>query len=406
MLNRNMIGLLALALSAGLTLSACGDDSTENNADTGALIDAAVDSGTEDAGTDTADPGCTSDEDCSTSGFMCETSTGECVAAPSGCELTGADRPARCDETFDSTTFGPGSLVTSFEIAGLNAAGDGTTCCFDYNADQTHQKADPEIDNALGEALDGLYLGELNTSLADSINSGDLLLAFEHDGLTDLTAGESYGLNFFLGEYDTDDNLLIDPASLDEGTYPQARVNNAMIDGDALTAGPGVVQISVDLLGTPLSLLISDAKIETSIDTANSSIADGVTMTSGKLGGVIRVTDLLEAVNGYASSSCECLGLDGDPLIHYNPENVGCYTEDPNDPEDGMYQGKECGCAEVDASSCTNSCGDIAGFCGIAYGILPGLSDVDTDGDEEPDAVSIGANFETEATTFSGIAAE
>jgi hypothetical protein len=415
MLKRTMIGLMALALSAGLTLTACGDDDPAGN--NGGTNNGAADAGDtnggggDDAGDTTPEPdaeeqGCTTDEDCSP-GFMCETTTGECVAAPSGCELTGEDRPARCDETFEDTEFGPGSLITSFQIAGANDDG-GSDCCFDYNADQDHSKATPGIDNALGVTLDGLALGDINDGLQESIDSGDLLLVFEHDGLTGLDAGDDYALNFFLGEYDVDDNLLIDPASIDDGTYPQARVENASITDGVLTAGPGIVKLTIDLLGTPLTLVISDAQIEANIDAENSSMEDGVAMTEGKLGGVIRVTDVLEAVNTYAATSCECLGLEGEPLIHYNPENIGCYAEDPNSPEEGMYDGKECGCnPDITPSACEGTCSDLGGsYCGLVYSIIPSLSDVDTDSDGEPDAVSIGANFSTEAANFTGIAAE
>lgn len=416
MLKRKMIYLMALVLSAGLTLTACGDDApagnngdSTNNGGTDAG-DTSVDDATDDAGTDTGgdSEGCTVDGDCN-EGQVCEVSTGLCVAAPSGCELTGDERPERCDQTFEETTFGPGSVVTSFQVAGL-LPDETPECCFDYDSEQ--DDGDADIDNALGELLVQFdQLDSINTSLSESIANGELILMFEHDGLTDLSAGETYGMNFFLGEYDENNNLLIDPASIESGTYPQARVENATIDGSSLSAGPGMVRLNIEVLSTPLSLVISQAKIEAEIDTANSSIADGIVMTGGKLGGVVRVDDVLDALNGYVETTCGCLGLEDKPLVTYDPNNISCFR-DADDPEDGMYQGEECGCNSDSAGqdACTaageDTCTSIASNCGLIYSVLPTVADVDTDGDGTNDAISIGTTFETEGAVFTGIAAE
>lgn len=459
MVNRRIIGMMAVLLTASLSLTACGDDSSSNNgnnnggndvgADAG--MDAAQDGGdmdaTEDGGGEDADQGCTSDDDCAP-GMMCETDTGACVEAPSGCDLTGDERPARCDQDFAGTTFGPGSLVTSFQIAGRNVGGTADPeCCFDYNGDG-------EIDNSLGGTLIGVSadtFDSLNASLASSIADGSLILAFEHDGLTDLSAGEDYKLNFWLGQLggvdcsvqancsdaacantaacagsgdtfedcstDTDEDgdgdagcadsdctdtaicaeldtsaIEIDPNSVDQGTFPQAQVDNAKIDGDKLSAGPGSVKLSIDLLDTPLELVISNAQIEADVDTTQSTIADGIWLTNGKLGGVVRIDDILDGVNNFAST-CDCMGLSGDDAISYQANDVAGTAE--------------CNVGTTEADACTadgqDSCATIAKNCSLVVNVLPLLADIDTDNDGTNDAVSVGAKFETVGTTFSGI---
>ncbi|QDG50881.1 hypothetical protein FIV42_09090 [Persicimonas caeni] len=397
MLKKNLIGLMALALCAGLSLTACGDDDTNDSNNTNNQAD----TGTEDAGTEDggdmdaddggdmdADQGCTSDDDCA-DGEVCDTNTGMCVAGATGCDLTGDDRPARCDQGFDDTEFGPGSLVTSFQVAGRSVGGQtDPECCFDYTPDDGNDGPD----NALGATLlDFGQLESINQSLTDSIADGSLILIFEHDGLTDLSAGEEYAANFWLGEDAGDGTYLIDPASIDQGTFPQARVPNATINGDQFSAGPGVVQLSIDLLGTPLSLRISNAQLEATID--DTDLSDGVTMTDGKLGGVVKVSDILDGLNGFAST-CTCMGLEGDDLISYDPSDIaGTATCNAGAPEgDACEQAGE------------GTCGTIASNCDTLVGVLPFLADIDTDGDGSADAVSIGAKFETTGATFSGIA--
>jgi hypothetical protein len=402
MLRKKAILFVALLLSLGLTLTACGEDDpaeqdnnvTNNNTPDAGEEDAGEeDTGEEDAGEeDTGPTGCTSNDQC-IPGEECDTASGECVPEPTGCELTGDDRPDRCDKDYDETDFGPGSLITSFQIAG-RVVGDeiDPECCFDYTGDD-------QIDNELGATIldfDEGTFNDLNASLSESIEDGSLILMFEHAGLTDLSAEEDYNLNFFLGEYDTDGTtLLIDPASVDEGTQPMAQVENAKIQSDALGAGPGSIRLDIELLGTPLSLLISQAQIEATVDLTESSIADGVWLTDGKLGGVIRIRDILDTMNDVASE-CDCLELDGDPLISYNPNDL---EEFPT-----------CNAGQTEAEACNDAgqstCGSMAQYCGPITFIVPGLADVDTTGDDQADAVSIGAKFETEGATFGGIAPE
>ncbi len=421
MLNKRLLSLIAMLLCAGLTLAACGDDdpagnngNNTNNEELDAGPDATEDadegdaSEEPDADPDTGPTGCESDDDCA-DGEMCEVDTGECVLAPSGCELTGDDRPERCDQSFDDIEFGSVSLVNDFVIAGRKIGDEqiDPECCFDYTGNS-------EIDNALGETLltvSAETFESVNASIAESIADESLLLMFEHAGLTDLSASEDYELNFWLGEYDGAGDLFIDPASVDEGIYPQAVVENAIIQDGDLSAGPGSVALNIELLDTPLSLLISQTQIEAEVDMDNSSIEDGVVLINGKLGGVIRLSDVYDGLNTF-TDSCDCYGLgDDEQLIDYEL-----------DPSQGFVVSCNAGNSEADVceSVClddngdpiedcddggASTCATLAESCGM-LGILPSFADIDLDEDGINDAISIGAKFTAEAAVVSGVAAE
>lgn len=414
MLNRKLIGLLALLLSAGLSLSACGDDDngeSSNNAANNVNPDAGgqdtedegdgggVSADAEDDDDTTPDPdagdndttggeGCT--EGSCAEGYLCNTGTSLCEPAPTGCDLPEAERPERCEQTGTDTEFGPASRVTTFYVNGEEGDED---CCFDLNGDD-------QPDNALG-ILNSL--GDVNGSIADSITSGSLVLMFEHAGLTEIPSNAPYTLNVWLGESfegpTVPDTLTIDPTSVDQGSYPQASLANANIEDGVLTAGPGIIDVTIaleGLLDAPLSLRISKAQIEGTVD-SSSSIEDGIVikdenaaLTGGKLGGAIRVDDLVKALNGYTASSCECYGLDGDDLVTYSgPGTLSCV--DLPEPGEGGYTCEE-----------DSTCASVVGVC-EQLSVLDLLVDVDTDGDGTDDALSIGVRLDAEATQIDGI---
>ncbi|WP_133622006.1 hypothetical protein [Bradymonas sediminis] len=394
MLNRKMIGLLALLLSAGLSLSACGDDDAgkkDNNTnntqpDAGDEGDTAGEGDTTGEGdatgdADTSDPETGCEQDTCAEGYECNAEATACVPAPTGCDLTGEDRPARCDEAPADAEFGPSSIVTAFRIAESDE-----NCCFDLNGNG-------EPDNALSIVNS---LGDVNGGIQGSIESGSLVLLFEHDGLDDLANSSPYTLNVWLGESveaPVTGPFVIDPTSVDQGTHPQASLPNAKIENGVLTAGPGIVDISVSLEGlldAPLSLRISKAQIEATVD-ASSTLEDGVVikdanpaLNGGKLGGAVRVDDLVSAVNSFAAASCECLGLEGADFVNLEGVAPSC-ADTPNNTCE----------ADSTCASLTQACGFLP-----TIGILV---DVDTDGDGEDDALSIGTTFDTDAAKISGI---
>ena len=312
---------------------------------------------------------------------------------PPGCDDT--PRPPRCDLDPTAFTWGPASVVDTFFIEGTE---NEPICCFDYDSHQAD--GDEDIDNSLGNNLAAFgFLDTINTSIAENLASGSLALVLEHDGLDALDNDDDFTVNFFIGEHDVADfattgfqpsanPVVINPQSFDEGAQPQAYLPDASVTAGAVVAGPGSVKIQIVLFDSPLNLTISRARIETDVDAANSALDDttGVSLTSGKLGGVVKVSDIFAAVNEFAEASCACLGLMGEPLV--NVETGGC-----SDNADKTQ-------CDTDGNT---TCSEVAGACGL-FSAVALFSDVDTDGDGLSDAVSIGAAVTAAGADINGIA--
>ena len=177
--------------------------------------------------------------------------------------------------------------------------------------------------------------------------------------------------------------------SFDAGSQPLAYLPDAVLDAGVVTAGPGTVALNIELLGSPLSLTISNARIEATVDAGASGLdATGIAMTDGKLGGVVRTDDVFRAVNSVAAG-CECLGLAGD-LIDISSGSPVC------DPEANV---EACGTAGE------TTCEGLGSNCSLLT-IVGGIADIDTDGDEEPDAISLGATLTTVGASITGLTAE
>ncbi len=343
-------------------------------------------------------------EDCSASGKACM--AGACVdtgpapvAAPS---CSDAMPPARCAEMPDAATWATSSVVSKLEIAG------DASCCFDYNGDG-------EPDNGLGDLLGSVGMGILadaNSGIADAIASGDIALVLEHLGLTAFEDGE-FAIGFLLAQPATEGaapkpegggEYLINPDSFVSGTsFPQA-VAGATLEGTNVTAGPGDINLQISLLGIQLNLTITAARVTATVDTANSAIGDkGVKLDGGKLGGIIRIVDLFEAINDFSTENCGCLGLEGPLVTGYTMDSVGnpmCATEetgtcnDMTDNEGICITFVEDACtyltaipfaADINASNLGKDCLDPA----------EGL---------ECDAVSVGIGLEAVGAKISGVA--
>ena len=375
-----------VATVAALALAACGDDPVESNNNNVSTNNSTTGANNATTGTNNSTTGAnnatTGGNNATTGGN--NTSTGE-PPAPPGCG--DVPPPERC--TGDPTSFewSTASVINSFAIEGES---DDPVCCFDYNGDG-------EMDNALGTLLAGAgFKADINDSIADGVGDGSITILLEHDGLDELADG-SFNINFWLGQWGNDMNgdpitaldpagsnpILIDPESVEAGTQPLAYIPDAELAGGSVVAGPGVFQLALELLGTPLVLRVSAARVEADVDLANSSIDGGVALTNAQLGGYVKTEDIVSAINLFAST-CTCLGIGQDPLL----SDTGC---NPN----------------ADAMACEtageDTCSQIAGNCAI-LSALPALADIDADGDGEFDAVSIGATFTAAGASIEGVA--
>lgn len=263
-------------------------------------------------------------------------------------------------------------------------------CCFDFNGDG-------DIDNKLGKLLATLESQfDANASIADAITSGDIAILFEQVGLDDVANDDDVDINGFFGdpETDYDTNLtgtgtfVIDEASFHEGTQvPLIQFGGGQINDNLLQAGPSLFVLNLPLLdGIELVLSIFDTQIEAV--TAPGSGGAGLDLTEGKLGGVVPLDQLYGALNSFAASSCECLGLEDEPLVSWLGEGSKAQCSKSGD-------GNACSAAGED------SCTTIYGACGLVTALLS--ADIDTNANGIPDAISIGLLFEGMSATITGL---
>jgi hypothetical protein len=283
------------------------------------------------------------------------------------------------------------SVLTSLEIGGVSDKDD---CCFDFTGDG-------EMDNALGKLIKGLggVLGDtdVNAEITENIQSGGLVILFDYAGLDDMTADESLTINGFYG-VDTDDDytdniagtgsFLVEETSFIEGTAtPVAQFVGGQIAGGKMTGGPAKFVLAFPIGNIKLKATVSGTLVEANV--AAGPNGKGIEFTDAKLGGYIKMDDLYNALNTYVSSSCECLGLGESPLIGFNADK-------------GKME-----CTKIENSSCDaededqSTCAQLGSFCGAALLFLK--PDVDSDNDDEKDAMSVGAWISATSATITGL---
>lgn len=412
-MNKTMTKLCFLSLMTVGFAAACSGDPADNNGTTTQDMNTSTDNDMNGGGGDDmkgggmdADMGETPEPDMPGGMDMGDDMSGGGETAQS---CSDPNPPARCNAdpgTF--TDWAPASVVSKLQLtATMDSEIEGETlegCCYDFTGDG-------ELNNALGGLVDSLGgtfdfdLAGINETLQGAIDDGSVALVLEHQGV-DPANGGPFAINFLLGQQDGDflapdaaggNQYKINPASFDQGVWPQARIGNATLAGTSVSGGPGVVALSFTLFGINLNLRIVAAQVEASV----TSTEGGVKLENGKLGGVLRINDLVGAVNNFAATNCGCLMLDNAPLI--NGDNVA----------DGYS------CTGVTQSTCENGagefdsvCAQVSEQCGLVATALPALADVNSEAigtecydDETCDSLSVGFRFEAAGAVITGVGA-
>jgi len=440
---------LILIATFGLALAACDSDSSPGTTDTGEGADVTTDStGGEDvltpepdAAEDTtpdAGPGDTADdaaEDVEPTDPCdpnpCQAKAAECVGTvattyttPGTC--TAVDGAATCEFAKDTETDCAASGQICFDgacvdggdpsdyvfsgqasfVSGMRIPGkDDEPCCFDYTNDGVP-------DNKLGTLLTAASMAgfDVNSTIQSSIEDGSIAILLEYVGLDDAAADDDLTMNGFYGAYATfqadgttpdyataltgEGHFTADPNSFIEGTAtPLISFPGASITGGVLSAGPSLFTLNFPLMGMILSASVNGTQVEAAV-TANTN-GKGLDFTDAKLGGYVKASELAGAINAVASG-CTCLGLSTDLIIIKNP-----YSSKPQmacDPTAQAELGNNT-CTDADGSICTGL-GGFGSYCSF-LGILS--FDVDSDGDEFPDAISIGVRLDGVAATIDGL---
>lgn len=248
---------------------------------------------------------------------------------------------------------------------------------------------DGEPDNALGALVDTLggVVEDLNVNgaLATAIEAGELNIGFgwpSYDSDGDRLAGPAEANFFVLTDPDDDpftrDAWTVPLSNFIDGTgEPRVRFVGEVDEADFASLRTDTFTLRLPFFGIDVNVELLDAGLDGEVVPSD----DGVVM-DGVITGAAPVDAMWDAFNGVIAS-CDC--VTGGPLIVGTGPSATCGTLDTS------------ACGGGDAETCTA----LPEFCTFARAVIVGALDVDTDGDDEPDAFSAALQFEANAAVFS-----
>ena len=337
-----------------------------------------------DAFVDCEDNDCFADPDCD-------------VECPDGALPVGGG----CPEIVDPVDYVFGDTLSYINALSIPPRNTDAECCFDFTGDG-------DIDNGLA-----LLVGALAVIGEDLDIQATLDEALADDAITTLIEWkhwpDSPEFSIYLGTNDGDGDGEPDQAFEDraagDGIFqikPESfgeagalvQFNSAAISDGYLVAGPSLFRLILPLDGggftIDLDLTLEQARIEGSIREMETGIEsvnpefdiDGTMMEFGGLmvGGVVALDQIFSIIDEIARS-CTCARIDPDePVITYG--------------DDGTQYAVAC-VQTPSGSACAADDGTICENLSLVCSILPslpslGLNDVDTDGNEVGDALSVG----------------
>lgn len=279
--------------------------------------------------------------------------------------------------------FGAGTFLDFIEID------TSQECCRDFTGDGVNDNKIGLYVGALGAAT-----GEdLNANIDTAISTGNLVYLFEYSHWGNEEFDDDLALRVFLGQDADDmfgDNLAgdgefeITADSFDTNGDPKWVFNNASVQNGHLIATDGELQLFFPNLLDDVQLLMTDVRIEADVvPPADLQSGGTVTLENGELSGALDRNLFYDSMNE-AALACACLD-----------KAVFIYDAQNDDYDCNVTAEDETACEFDPSSGCRFLSNRQA--CTFFQGASSDI-DVDTDGDDEPDAFSVG-------TTFTGVGA-
>lgn len=276
---RSILGKIIVAgavFALALGTIGCGDDGTESGS-TGGTTGGA------------------------TGGTTGGTTGGDSDASVSDTGPGGGDSAMPEGDVADEMDTGGGATTGTEDTA--KPPEEGCAAGFGCNAGQCCSCSPVGCENGIDNSLSGLA-GLANSSLQGSINDGQVNLVAELAG--DTSDGVEFDLNMYNAELDeanadcdvaeAECDWILGIAAFTDDCSPLIAFDNAMINGDVLTAGgpDGVFALAIPIQGLVLELTVTLARIEGTVE----KDADGnITKITGLLAGAIPKSSLEEAVD-------------------------------------------------------------------------------------------------------------
>jgi len=360
-------------------------EDTGGGEDTGGEDTGVEDSGMEDTGEDAPDAFGDTSEDVleDTGGDVTDAGDTDLDVLDAGDAMDAMD----AEDTFEiRSPWEPGETAADYPF-GYDSIIDSLTLLEDGERGRDFT-GDDEPDNALGGLVDTLsgFVEDLNVNgaLIDAITEGELNLGFgwpSYDSDGDRLFGPAEANFFFLVDPDEDpftrDSWIVPLDNFIEGTgEPQIRFVGEVDEDDFASLNTPRFVLPLLFFGVNVDVEMLDAQLDGEVIPSD----DGVVM-DGVITGAAPVDAMWTAFNEVIAS-CDCV-TGGDLILGSGPTAT---------------------CAELNTDACgagdPQPCTALPDFCALARTVIVGALDVDTDGDETPDAFSTTIAFEANSAVF------
>ena len=288
------------------------------------------------------------------------------------------------------------SVVSAIELPlPADAATGEPGCCCDLTGDGAFDNAFADLMDNVGD-MAGMDRAAFNESLAATLADGTHITVLEYIGLRD---GGADTPAFDLASYaavdddgDPDNNLeghgtfRVPSTSLYPNGAPIYGFDSASVAGGRLTAEGGwwALPTSCQTTGFDFDISAEDVSVTATIQAE----VGGYLQRRGELCGYIAKVSVLGALNDYVATYCGCLGLARPLIVNEGGGSYACSEAAPTcDPEDEIG----------------SICSTLNQFCGSVVLLLPMFLDVDYDGDEIGDAMSVGLRFSAVPASIVGV---
>ncbi|MFB6262426.1 MAG: hypothetical protein ABEL76_02195 [Bradymonadaceae bacterium] len=404
---------LALLVATAFALTAVGCDGGGGGS-TSAPSDA---NGRDTASDVTPDGGDAAEPDVPPRDTTADTAEADAAGGPSSCldpafegskpeTCQSEPRPARCDASVETfSDWGPASVVSRLELTSTRAKNK----ALDLDGDDT-----PDNNMAGVLSLLSFFNIDIDQRIQNEIDNGDLLLVLEHQtGGSDLS--NPFPINPLRGTFADDAKTDVDTSgtpyeirttSFASGTFPHTRIPGAKLNGAQFTAGPGRLNLALELSYFDVTVPIRGVRMRSTGGVLGDSPADqGVDLSLGRLGGYVLLRDLYGLFD-QLYSQCACLDFPKDVFTVPNPSG-----SDPDICPGGLTAGScEVSCtasAKQKASACSKKedgsiCGNLTRACNAAD-LIKNRADLDVDCDGVKDAISLGAFIEASGGVIRGV---
>ena len=184
---------------------------------------------------------------------------------------------------------------------------------------------DQVADNALGDVL-GLPPGLLQDT-NDSLYDASPAFVWEHQGIN-LTEGGDYTINFYRGTSSGGPAHVVFADSVAAGVQSKQSAQATLRDG-VITATAPSLTLEGKLLGVVIPWRLHHVSIEAQLDPAQDPQL-GLSMTQGKISGVIYRKELIDAYNSFFAQNCDCVRRNNavvpTPVLRRDADNIVAYA--------------------------------------------------------------------------------